>query len=216
MSHWENEPQRTKNIDLELQDTSISDISLKMRTYEDTKNNGRTTNGALCSKQTVIMIGTILIYALARVSDSMIKHPFMGFLDTIHTIYSLKIDRIALLCSLWNVGAIFGGLLANWVIIKHGIRVSLILGSILYTIGTGLRCFMNDNYSIVLVGSVIIGLGSPLVMNINPILCMKWFRGSKVVYHVLESLCFHFLRNHSFLAVDSLFFKKAKICRLKL
>lgn len=63
----------------------------------------------------------------------------------------------------------------NIVIDKYGVRISLIIGSILCIIGSWTRLFVGQSFYMLIVGSIICGIGSPFILNVQGKIIANWF-----------------------------------------
>jgi len=55
---------------------------------------------------------------------------------------------------------------ANIVIEKFGVRKSIMLGSLFCLAGSWIRLLINESFYIVIVGSIVCGIGRPFILNV--------------------------------------------------
>ena len=78
---------------------------------------------------------------------------------------------------------------------SKGIGISFRIGAVMYSIGLLLFCLINYGYHWVLIGSIVLSLAQPLVMNCPAKIATYWFtdRNVQFLINLLEN-CSH--RNH--------------------
>ena len=62
-----------------------------------------------------------------------------------------------------------------FVIDKYGLRMGIIFGIVLSTIGLWVRCFVNMNFYTLLVGQILMGIGQPFIFNAPALVTTNWF-----------------------------------------
>ena len=78
---------------------------------------------------------------------------------------------------------------AAYVIDQKGVKVGIIIGSILGLIGCGIRLLVNTaGFWTVILGQVIAGIGRPFILNCQAKISANWFRASKRVSFYLFRL----------------------------
>lgn len=65
---------------------------------------------------------------------------------------------------------------------SKGLGISFRIGSVMYAIGMFCFCLINYGYHFVLIGSILIALGQPLVMNSPAKIATFWFLKDNVIY----------------------------------
>lgn len=69
---------------------------------------------------------------------------------------------------------------ANHIIDTKGLRISFLIGTSLYTVGSALYVFINKSYYFVIFGTVFMGLGQPFIMNCPAKVAAFWFSPKNV------------------------------------
>ncbi|KAL4460444.1 hypothetical protein ABPG74_000195 [Tetrahymena malaccensis] len=64
---------------------------------------------------------------------------------------------------------------ANFIIDKYGVKISITLGCVLCMIGAWLRLLVNQNFYILIVGSIFCGIGRPFILNCQGKIVANWF-----------------------------------------
>ena len=67
---------------------------------------------------------------------------------------------------------------------SKGLGISFRIGSVMYALGLFCFCLINYGYHFVLIGSIIISLGQPLVMNSPAKIATFWFLKENVIKYV--------------------------------
>jgi MFS transporter, FLVCR family, MFS-domain-containing protein 7 len=80
---------------------------------------------------------------------------------------------------------------ANYVMDKKGLRVSFLIGSALYTVGLLCYALINQGFFFVLIGSIVISLGQPFIINSPAKAATYWFTSKNVKnrLYILAYLC---------------------------
>jgi hypothetical protein len=64
---------------------------------------------------------------------------------------------------------------ANHIIDTKGLRVSFLIGTALYTSGLLLYTFINRGYHYVIIGTILVSLGQPFILNCPAKVATFWF-----------------------------------------
>ena len=64
---------------------------------------------------------------------------------------------------------------ANYIVDKHGVKVGIMIGAILCTIGSWIRVFINKNFVFVIIGQVFLGCANPFIINCLNKVSANWF-----------------------------------------
>jgi len=64
---------------------------------------------------------------------------------------------------------------ANYIILKLGLKKSLIISMAMVTVGGGIRMFVNQSFYFIEAGQFIIGLAIPIVMNSQLAFIQTWY-----------------------------------------
>jgi len=84
----------------------------------------------------------------------------------------------------------FSNFPANYIIDKHGLRVSFLIGSGMYALGLLLFALINKGYHFVLIGSILAALGQPFIINCPAKVATYWFLNKNVKKsNILENFC---------------------------
>ena len=75
----------------------------------------------------------------------------------------------------------FSNFPANYIIDKHGLRFSFLIGSGMYALGLLLYALINKGYHFVLLGSILIALGQPFIVNCPAKVAAFWFLSKNVI-----------------------------------
>ena len=67
-------------------------------------------------------------------------------------------------------------LVASWYIENHGIRKSVVLGSLISLVGFIVRSFMLESFWYVIAGQTIMAFGYPFILNLPAKISAQWFK----------------------------------------
>jgi FLVCR family feline leukemia virus subgroup C receptor-related protein len=95
-------------------------------------------------------------------------------------LYSVSEEVVSLSIILSFVIFLFVNFPANSLIDRRGIRVSLCLGTGLYFGGFGLYLLINKSYYLVLIGTFLMGIGQPFIINLPAKIASLWFSSENV------------------------------------
>lgn len=71
---------------------------------------------------------------------------------------------------------------ANSLIDRRGMRVSLCLGIGLYFAGFGMYLLINVHYYMVIIGTLLMGIGQPFLINLPAKIALLWFYPKNVLF----------------------------------
>ena len=132
-------------------------------------------------KKTVRKYLAIIIYCSLLFCFSAFNNPLAPISKTIKSIYGISVEQIYLATSIYWIASLVFGLPSNFIIQNLGLRTSAIIASMLLTTGIGCHLLFQYNIYFVHLGSLITGLGSPLITNGIAIFTEHWFRGPRSV-----------------------------------
>jgi FLVCR family feline leukemia virus subgroup C receptor-related protein len=64
---------------------------------------------------------------------------------------------------------------AAYIIDTYGTRTGIIIGSLLGIVGVSLRLLVNENFTWVVVGQILAGIGRPFILNCQAKISATWF-----------------------------------------
>jgi len=64
---------------------------------------------------------------------------------------------------------------ASYIIDTYGTRTGIVIGSLLGIIGVSLRLLVNSNFTWVIVGQILAGIGRPFILNCQAKISATWF-----------------------------------------
>lgn len=64
---------------------------------------------------------------------------------------------------------------SNWVLDTKGIRVGVLIGTLLTAVGAFFRCFINTSFSFVVFGQMLCATGQPFILNAPAKISTFWF-----------------------------------------
>ena len=117
----------------------------------------------------------VFLFSLAQLMTSCLINtltPIAKFLQDIYHQDPLVVNSGALLFALMHPVFTFP---ASYAIDTYGTKVGIAIGSGLCLLGTGLRLFVNNSFSWVIVGQVIAGIGRPFILNCQAKISANWF-----------------------------------------
>lgn len=94
---------------------------------------------------------------------------------TIEYGFDVEPSTIALSASLIQIANIVAAFPANYMILKLGLKKSLLISMAMVTVGGGTRMFINQSFYFVQAGQFIIGLAIPIVMNSQLTFIQTWY-----------------------------------------
>lgn len=121
-----------------------------------------------------------LIYALILVMSGAVTAPLTPISATVSKVFDQSVPTITLSTTIYSFAGVAFGIPANLLVGKIGIRKSVFVAVLLFTVGTGLRLFFTTNFYFVHAGQAIQGLGSPFVSNAIGGFSAHWYQGSSV------------------------------------
>jgi predicted MFS family arabinose efflux permease len=122
-----------------------------------------------------------LIYALMLVVTGMVTSPLTPVSKTAARIFDTSIPMVTFSSTIYSFSGILFGIPANMIVAKIGIKKSVWICALLFTIGTGIRrFFFQKNFYFVLIGQAIEGIGGPFVCNAIGGFTEHWYTGKKV------------------------------------
>ena len=121
------------------------------------------------------------LYSLGQMMTSVLMstiNPIAADLSIVYQYSPIVINLSGLLYILMHPLFTFP---AAYVIDTKGVRVSIILGSLLAMLGISLRLFVNFGFWTVILGQVLAGIGRPFILNCQAKVSANWFHASKRV-----------------------------------
>ncbi|KAL4479917.1 hypothetical protein ABPG74_020433 [Tetrahymena malaccensis] len=122
---------------------------------------------------------TLIGYLLVMVSYFFSINTFNVISANVSDIYNVQPIVVNLNSLIQNILFLPVTLPVGYILEKYGMCISIYISSILVIIGVWLRVLINQNYYLVFLGHILMGLGIPFVQNMMTKLSLIWFRTEK-------------------------------------
>ncbi|KAL4509326.1 hypothetical protein ABPG72_018257 [Tetrahymena utriculariae] len=122
---------------------------------------------------------TLIGYILVMASYFFSINTFNIISANVSDIYNVKPIVVNLNSLMQNILFLPVTLPVGYILEKYGLCVSIYISSILVIVGVWLRVLINQNYYLVFLGHILMGLGIPFIQNMMTKLSLVWFRAEK-------------------------------------
>jgi len=133
----------------------------------------------LMNEQTYKVYGyrwiVLLFYSLIQAVMQMLWITFAPITGDAAAFYNVSVLQIGFLAMSFMIVYIFVSIPASWTIDRFGIKIGVGLGVILTAIFGFTRGYFGDNYKMVMIAMIGLGIAQPFILNSITALCAKWF-----------------------------------------
>ena len=147
------------------------------------------------------VISTV-VYLVVLIASNSFATPLNPIASTVNRVYDVPASVIALTYSLWNLAGVVGGMPANYVVNKLGIRYSIIICYCFAVAGLFLRMFINQNFWLFLLGCAVGGFGSPFGGNFYPVFCAEWYHNRLVRIEFKKNYLLGYSKDNKFVNLN--------------
>ncbi|MBW1641830.1 MAG: MFS transporter [Deltaproteobacteria bacterium] len=117
----------------------------------------------------------LLFYSLIQAVMQMLWITFAPITGDAAAFYNVSVLQIGFLAMSFMIVYIFVSIPASWTIDRFGIKIGVGLGVILTAIFGFTRGYFGDNYKMVMIAMIGLGIAQPFILNSITALCAKWF-----------------------------------------
>ena len=135
---------------------------------------------------------SLTLYFLLLSVGMMLDNPIKAYIKTFDNVFKVSNKYTSFSFSLCACCSMIIGVPANIFLTKYGIKRSLIVMLVTGVVGFVIRIFTYVDFNLYIIGTVIIGFGSPFLNNLRVVIIADWFEGKTV------SLMFFLLLGRSF------------------
>lgn len=136
----------------------------------------------------------LLTYLAAALVNSIPVHTFSTINVTVEKLYHISSVEITLNALLFTIAHPIFAFPCNWLINRHGMRVSFVVGGVFVISGVWLRLLLEDGNSVFcLLGSGLAAIGNIFILNTPSKLAIIWFKSSRVNIVAFTGILFNLL-----------------------
>jgi fucose permease len=123
----------------------------------------------------------LAVYLVTALVNSIPVHTFSTINVAVERIFEISAVEVTLNALLFTIAHPIFAFPCNWLINKHGMRLSFIVGGVFVVGGVWLRLLLEEGNSIFcLMGSGLAAIGNIFILNTPSKLAINWFSSSKV------------------------------------